>query len=72
MLASLDKIDSTRYESYKAFLQEAVEYKEKIRKEGHKEEKSSKVIDKGNKELKHLVKINAQARKKARNTRNKK
>lgn len=68
ILASHSKIDSTRYESYKAFVQEAVEYKEKIRKEGHKEEKSSKSIDKGNKELKHLVKINAQARKKGRNT----
>jgi len=68
VLANLSKVDSTRYESYKTFIQEAVEYKEKIRKEGHKEEKSSKSIDTGSNEMKHLVKLGTQARKKARNT----
>jgi len=68
VLANLSTIDSTRYESYKVFIQEAVEYKEKIRKEGHKEEKSSKSIDTGSKEIKQFVKLNTQARKTARNT----
>ena len=68
VLTNLNKIDSTRYESYKTFTQEAVEYKEKLRKEGHKEEKSSKSIDTGNKEMKQFVKLGTQARKKARNT----
>ena len=68
VLANLNQIDSARYESYKVFTQEAIEYKEKIRKEGHKEEKSSKSIDTGSKETKQMVKLNTQARKKARNT----
>ena len=42
--------------------------KEKLRKEGHKEEKSSKSIDTGNNEMKQFVKLGMQARKKARNT----
>lgn len=68
VLENLSKIDSTRYESYKIFTREAVEYKEKLRKEGHKEEKSSKSIDTGNKKMKQLIKLGTQARKKARNT----
>lgn len=68
VLANLSKIDSTRYESYKTFTQEAIEYKEKIRKEGHKTEKLSKSIDTGSKEIKQFIKLNVQARKKARNT----
>lgn len=64
--ANLSKIDSTRYESYKIFLQEAFEYKEKVTKEGNKEEKSTKIIDKGNKETKQLVKFSTHARKKSR------
>ncbi|MEI8388984.1 MAG: ribosome small subunit-dependent GTPase A [bacterium] len=68
VLANVSKIDSTRYGSYKTFVREAVEYKEKIRKEGHKEEKSSKSVDTGNKEMKQLIKLGTQARKKSRNT----
>lgn len=68
VLANIDKIDSARYESYKIFTKEALEYKEKVNKEGRKEEKKSKSIDTGSNEKKQLLKLNAQARKEARNT----
>lgn len=68
VLANLDKIGSHRYESYKVFVQEAVEYKDKLNKEGHKQEEFSKSVDAGNKETRQLVKLGVQARKKARNT----
>lgn len=45
VLNHIDKIDDTRYESYLAFVNEAKEYKEKIKYEGKKEEQSKKVIN---------------------------
>lgn len=68
VLANLGKIHSSRYESYKIFAEEALEYKERLYKEGHKQEKFSKSIDAGSKETKQLVKLGSQARKKSRNT----
>ncbi len=68
VLSNREKIDLTRYESYIKFIQEALEYKTKIRKEGHKEEKSSKSLHAGGKEMKHFIKLSTKARKKARNT----
>ncbi len=45
VLENIDKIDASRYESYLAFVNEAKEYKEKIKYEGKKEEQSKKVIN---------------------------
>lgn len=68
VLANLDKINADRYESYKIFVQEATEYKEKLYREGYKREKSYKTLDTGKKEKKQLVKLSVEKRKKARNT----
>ncbi len=68
VLANMDKIHSTRYESYKIFTQEALEYKERISTQGHKEENSVKHLDASGKEKKQLVKLGVQARKQSRKT----
>lgn len=63
MLDNIDKIDSTRYESYLAFIDEAKEYKEKIKFEGKKEEHSKKIVHN-----KQIAKISEKKRQSARNT----
>lgn len=63
VLNNIDKIDSTRYESYIAFIDEAKEYKERIKYEGRKEEHSKKFVH--NKEI---AKISEKKRQIARNT----
>ena len=63
VLANLDKIDITRYESYLTFLNEAKEYKERIKYFGNKKENSNKNIN--NKEI---AKISEKKRQSARNT----
>ncbi len=63
VLANIDKIDPTRYESYLAFVDEAREYKERIKYEGKKQELSKKTIH--NKEF---AKISEKKRQSARNT----
>lgn len=63
VLANLDKIDLTRYESYLTFVEEAKEYKERIKYEGNKIEKSKKRIN--NREV---AKISGKKRQSARNT----
>lgn len=63
VLANLDKIDLTRYESYLTFVEEAKEYKERIKYEGNKVEKSKKRIN--NREV---AKISGKKRQSARNT----
>ncbi len=42
VLKNLDKIDETRYASYKAFVEEAKEYKDRIKQQGNKKEENSK------------------------------
>lgn len=42
VLQNIDKIDETRYSSYVEFVNEAFEYKEKVKYNGVKEESSSK------------------------------
>lgn len=61
--ANLGKIDKTRYESYVAFVEEAKEYKEKIKKQGTKKETTLKESHK-----KLAVKISSKKRESARNT----
>lgn len=62
VLANIDKIDDTRYESYLAFVNEAREYKEKIKHEGKKEEQSKKIINN-----KTVAKISEKKRQVSRN-----
>ena len=63
VLANIDKIDSSRYESYLAFVAEAKEYKERVKYEGRKEEQSKKVVHN-----KDIAKISDKKRESARNT----
>ncbi len=63
VLKNIDNIDSTRYESYKEFLNEAFEYKEKVKYNGLKQETHHKI---NNDKL--TVKINDKKRQSARNT----
>lgn len=63
VLENIDKIDDTRYESYLAFIDEAKEYKERVKYEGKKQEHSKKVVH--NKEI---AKISGKKRQSARNT----
>ena len=61
--ANLGKIDETRYESYIAFVEEAKEYKEKVKYHGTKTESAHK-----NTHAKTAVKISSRKRESARNT----
>ena len=63
VLDNIDKIDSTRYESYLEFISEAKQYKEKIKYEGWKEEHAKKTVHK-----KAVAKISERKRQSARNT----
>lgn len=63
VLANLDKIDDTRYDSYLAFVEEAKDYKEKVKYEGRKVEYSKKTLH--NREV---AKISGKKRQSARNT----
>lgn len=63
VLNNIDKIDPSRYESYLAFIDEAKEYKERIKYEGKKEEHSKKFVHN-----KHVAKISEKKRQSARNT----
>lgn len=61
--AHLDTIDETRYSSYLEFVEEAKEYKEKVKYQGRKVESSHKIHND-----KAAVKISARKRQSARNT----
>lgn len=61
--ANLGKIDETRYESYIAFVEEAKEYKEKVKYQGTKTETAHK-----KNHSKTIVKISGKKRESARNT----
>ncbi len=63
VLQNIDNIDETRYSSYVEFVNEAFEYKEKIKYNGKKEETAQKV-----KNNKAFVKISAKKREASRNT----
>ena len=63
VLDNIDKIDDTRYESYLQFIEEAKDYKEKVKYEGKKEEQSKKVVHN-----KTIAKISDRKRQSARNT----
>ena len=56
-------IDISRYESYLAFVEEAREYKERVKYEGRKVEHSKKIVND-----KQVAKIGSKKRQSARNT----
>lgn len=60
---NLDKIDETRYQSYIEFVEEAKEYKNKVKFQGVKTETAHKSVN-----SKTAVKISARKRQSARNT----
>lgn len=62
VLANLDKIDLSRYESYRAFVEEAKEYKERIKYQGKKKEDFKKVIND-----REVAKISGKKRQSSRN-----
>ena len=63
MLANLSEIDISRYQSYLSFVQEAKEFKEKIKMQGTKKETSQKQgLNK------QIAKISTRKRQSARNT----
>ena len=62
VLANLNKINISRYESYRTFVEEAKEYKERVKYQGKKTENFKKVIN--NKEV---AKISGKNRQAARN-----
>ena len=62
VLSNIDKIEKTRYESYLDFVNEAKEFKEKVKNEGLKRETSQKVLHNRN-----IVKISGKKRQSARN-----
>ena len=62
VLKNIEKIDPTRYESYISFVEEAKEYKEKIKYEGKKEEHSKKFVHN-----KNIAKISEKKRQGSRN-----
>ena len=64
VLANIDKIDETRYESYLAFVDEAKDYKELVKYEGKKVENFKKTINN-----RAVAKISDKKRQSARNTR---
>ena len=63
VLDNIDKIDASRYESYLQFVEEAKEYKEKVKYEGRKEEHSKKTVHN-----KTIAKISERKRQSSRNT----
>ena len=63
VLNNIDKIDPTRYESYLAFIDEAKEYKERIKFEGKKQEHTKKIVHN-----RQSAKISEKKRQSARNT----
>lgn len=68
VLENIDKIAPSRYLSYKVFVSEALEYKERLSMTGHKEEESYKTIDKSDKGKIKIVKIKVQKREESRKT----
>lgn len=63
VMAHIDEIDLSRYQSYLSFVQEAKDYKEKVKFQGTKKETSQKIH-----ENKQVAKISSRKRESARNT----
>lgn len=68
VLANIDNIDLSRYQSYLAFVEEAREYKEKVKLQGTKKETTQKQGLSKQGEDRQVVKISTRKRQSARNT----
>jgi ribosome biogenesis GTPase len=66
VLSNIDKIASSRYESYKIFVEEAQEYKKKLFSTGHKQEKNIKNLDTKDNEKVDIVKLGTKSREASR------
>ncbi|HSA07460.1 MAG TPA: ribosome small subunit-dependent GTPase A [Candidatus Gastranaerophilales bacterium] len=66
VINNLDKIDETRYLSYKTFVKEAFEYKKQLENTGQKQESAIKTIDSGGKGKTRLFKAGIQAKEDSR------
>lgn len=62
-MTNIEKIDPTRYESYLTFVDEAKEYKERVKYEGKKQEHAKKLVHN-----RQIAKISEKKRQSARNT----
>lgn len=66
VIANLDKIEETRYLSYKVFVSEAFEYKKEVNYSSQKEESRTKTIDASKEGKTRLVKVNARSKEDSR------
>lgn len=66
VLSNLDKIELSRYESYKTFVEEAQEYKKKLAFSGHKNEKNIKILDSKDNDKIGIVKLGTKKRETSR------
>lgn len=66
VVENINHIPSSRYNSYKHLIEEALIYKKKIMETGHKEEKKSKLIDKGDNKKAEIVKVSIHQREDSR------
>jgi len=66
VLKNLDKIALSRYNSYRAFVNEAAEFKKKITYSGQKEEKRTKNLDTKDKEKVKIVKLGTKSKEASR------
>ncbi len=64
--ANMEELNPIRYDSYKIFVEEAKEYKQKLTFSGHKVEENSKIIDSQDNEKIKIVKLGINAREKSR------
>lgn len=66
VISNLEKIDKTRYLSYKTFVKEAFEYKKQIEASSQKEETAVKTIDSTDRKKTRIVKVGTHAKKNSR------
>ena len=66
VLVNINKIALSRYESYKTFVKESMEFKKKITFSGQKEEKRIKILDVKDKEKVKIVKLGTKTREASR------
>lgn len=66
VIENINHISSSRYNSYKHFIEESLEFKKKITESGHKDETTSKLIDKGDNKKVEIVKLGIQQREDSR------
>ncbi len=66
VINNIDRIDKTRYLSYKTFVKEAFEYKKQVKTSGQKQETAVKTIDASGKEKTRIVKVKTRSKEDSR------